>query len=485
MRSRIRWILILSIVGFSFICIILCNLKYESSKSINEKFKETLLCFNKSLHKSIVAVVLEDGEISELELKNLEVLSNTNYTIQKFVIENKLLENSDWDNDLISNENEAIIGTNPIAKDEFYVVDDLFNLPEIVDGIDSKELKAIKRIVELENSKDKEILKGLELIDKYGIPFPVQNSTPNYNTQLEVLFWLAKERNLDYKKLALALALDYGVVVTCGNSEVITKVKKYVIELYDHVKRVDVFLEGNKLNWRAKDYPLEANMLLVWGTCGARYPTFYDKEAKDPWTVFWYDVFDERKMSLDDFEWLFISFGTLDEEKEWIRKFLSDNISKIADSIDSYTSIHLEYYTDKPGITSDFVEVEGKLMKCRISNPDWQWNSLKSGRIKGNCEDVCYANVMLLKSLNIPACCINVRSGDFGHFVVAYYDGTLKTTPNQLRILEEHCKGGAIYRLHQIPWDNFHNPRPLLIIGQDSDAKFLEKGISIGVISKI
>lgn len=480
----------------AFICLTLCfivianvydiefNIPIKNDTNLaTDKLNEVLIYFNETLQDSIVNAVLKDGKVSEIELENLKELKGYNQSIQVFVIKNDLLNNSDWDGDGISNHNEKIIGTNPTVRDEFYVVDDLFSLPEISDGIDSKKLAIIKKVMKLERSNDPEVLKGLKLIDSFC-------KKHNY-AQLELLLWLAENGKLDdndYNRVALALALDYGVVLDYSNSEVDKKVKEYIIELYNHIKEVDGFLKEKGLEWRAKDYPLEANMLLVWGACGARYPTFYtDKsEVKTPWTVYWYNTFDKRKMNLDDFNWLFVSVDTLNEERKWIETFISDNISIIADNIDEYVSTHFEYHTDKPCVDTRFVNVNGKLMKCRISNPDWQWNELKLGAIKGNCEDICFMDVMLLKSLNIPAGCVKVLSRNFGHSVIVYFDyrdGRLRTTDYQQELIDKHCKNGVAYLLHKIPWDDAYNKRQHIYLIRSVDKAYLKKGFSVSVIT--
>jgi len=80
-----------------------------------------------------------------------------------------------------------------------YLADDFNNLPEIQDGINEEEIKAAERIANLMRSADPEVQQGLQLIEKYGVPPEekghwIDFETPKYNTQLEVLFWLAERQ---------------------------------------------------------------------------------------------------------------------------------------------------------------------------------------------------------------------------------------------------------------------------------------------------
>ena len=121
-------------------------------------------------------------------------------------------------------------------------------------------------------SDDPEVQQGLRLIEKHGAPPEekghwINFETPKYNTQLEVLFWLAEGNRIekDYERVALALALDYGSVVAIGDDQVDQRVKNYVSAVYDYIKETDEIMEDEKLPWKAADYPLEADICLVWG----------------------------------------------------------------------------------------------------------------------------------------------------------------------------------------------------------------------------
>jgi hypothetical protein len=225
-----------------------------------------------------------------------------------------------------------------------------------------------------------------------------------------------------------------------------------------------------------------------------RYPTFYDhvgQTGKTPGTHFWYTEFEERPMDTEDFDWLFVSIETLKEMRDWsVQKgFAASEVGKVADNMDAYAHGHLHYYTDRPDIPPSYVEVEGKITPgCRLSNPDWQWRSLKeTGEFLGNCEDVLYMGCMLLKSLNIAVGEGNVKAEGLAHFVILYYeakDDVLRTTSNQLSIIDRHAKGEIVYRYYRLPWDNLHQLRDSVVITESSDKRILEKGVSTEYVLK-
>ena len=380
------------------------------------------------------------------------------------------------------------------------LTDDFYNLPEIVDGINEKELSALKQISVLTKSKDTEVQRGLQLIDKYGVPGYVfehpEGWIPDYNTQLEVLLWLAENRTIvdGYDRIALCVALDYGSVVTIGDDQVDQSVRQYVLDIYDYVKETDEVLREKNISWRAKDYPLDAGVGLCWGANKLRYPTFYEYAGQDPgqpWMHYWREEFRDRQMNIEDFNWLFVSKGTLEEMRDWASDsglVNRSNMGETAELIDVYVSRHHKYYTDKPGTPPTYFEVEGKITPgCRISNPDWQWEYFKqNGTIVGNCEDLCFADCMFLQSLNIGKYAGTAHSESFGHHGILFCDtenNVLKTTSRQIDIIEGHATPPIMYGGYKVPWDNFCGYGIYAFWITSDDKKLLESGVPFSYLS--
>ena len=378
--------------------------------------------------------------------------------------------------------------------------DDLENLPEYQDGGSAEEEEAIEQICLLTKSNDPEVKKGLSLIEKYGVPKPTifgnSEGIPNYNSQLEVLLWLAQNDTIDkdYGRVALGLSLVYGSVVTIGDEEVDVKVRDYVSQLYSYIKDTDKVLEQKGLSWRGRDYPLEAIIGLVWGANNLRYPYFYEHEGDPqgkPSQHYWRNEFKDRQMNSEDFNWLFVSPNSLREMSEWAfnEHFVNSDISETANRLDTKLGSCQYYMTDRPDVPPSYFEVEGKITPgCRISNPDWQWEYFKDkGKIVGNCEDVCFADSIFLKSLNMAPFGGLVESeegtyGRFSHCVILYYapqNHSLRTTARQLDIIEGRAEGLITYRISRLPWDNFCDEDIYAFEVISSDKKLLETGIDI------
>lgn len=359
------------------------------------------------------------------------------------------------------------------------LIEDFDDLPEFKDGIDLKEKKAKEQILFLLYSNDTEIEKAFKVMQKYGKPSNFTSCDfPTHNTQLEVLLWLAEERDIsDYDRIALAIALDYGAVLPISDEEVRKELKDYVLDLYDYFVETDAIVP-----WKIEEYSLEADIALVWGANSIIYPLFFEKVGQYPegtkyseievpnyYCLKWVEVFRDRRMSKEDFNWLFVDVNTLQEIRGFLtcemfsEGFKNARVEKIANEIDSMLTHSFDYHTDHPSAEVSYIKVEGKITPgCGLSNPDWQWKHFKEeDRIMGNCRDVTYMNIFFLKSMNIPAIGIGVKSGSFGHHVVASYEsseGLWRITENQKRIIERHTKVSNLFvsRHYPIVWSNWH-----------------------------
>ncbi len=360
------------------------------------------------------------------------------------------------------------------------LLEDFDDLPEIKDGVDLKERNAKERILFLLRGDDPEIERAFEVLQKYGRP---SNFTyyefPAYNTQLEVLLWLAEEREIsDYDRIALAIALDYGAVLAISDEEVEKELKDYVVNLYDYFVETDAIVP-----WDIMAYPLEADIALVWGANGINYPLFFEKKNQYPegtkyneigipnyYALNWIEVFRDKKMNEEDFDWLFVDVSTLKEIRAFLLHEMSNeglkglHVKGVSERVDSMLCGSLEYHTDKPSAEVSYIEVEGRITPgCGLSNPDWQWKHFKEkSSIVGNCRDVTCMNIFFLKSLNIPAIGFGVSSGSsFGHRIVVFYDyekDLWRITEHQKEIIESHVEAPKLSVDNYFPvvWSNWH-----------------------------
>lgn len=169
---------------------------------------------------------------------------------------------------------------------------------------DLENATAVAKIASLTlNATNPEVKGAFELMIKGGTPSQSEFSyaVPNYNTELQVLYWLALQD--EFKKddtLALTIAMVNGLWVTMGDDQVREAVRKDTSDL------LAFFRETNEIQ-RARgygcleDYPLEAKVALAWA--GAQSPTM----AKDHALV----LFRDRSLDLRSYQWDTISVNTL------------------------------------------------------------------------------------------------------------------------------------------------------------------------------
>jgi hypothetical protein len=116
------------------------------------------------------------------------------------------------------------------------------------------------------NATNAEVKEAFELMIKGGIPDPgdFTYSVPRYNTQLQVLYWLACQNNFKRDDtLALHVAMSNGLWLTIGDQYVRDDVRKYASDL------LAFFTEANEPQKRRgqyllEGYRLEAKMALTW-----------------------------------------------------------------------------------------------------------------------------------------------------------------------------------------------------------------------------
>jgi hypothetical protein len=116
------------------------------------------------------------------------------------------------------------------------------------------------------NSTNSEVKEAFALMMNGGVPDPADYNypVPYYNTELEVLYWLACQNQ--FKKndtLALAIAMSNGIWVSMGTSQVQLQVRN------DTSNLLSFYRETNQVQERMgyaqlEDYPLEAKVGLGW-----------------------------------------------------------------------------------------------------------------------------------------------------------------------------------------------------------------------------
>lgn len=122
------------------------------------------------------------------------------------------------------------------------------------------------------NATNPEVKEAFELMIKGGTPDPrdFSYSVPHYNTELQVLYWLACQN--DFKKddtLSLAVAMVNGLWVTMGNEQIRQAVHNDTNALLRFGRETSDWQRGARLRYNLEDYPLEAKVAWAWTGSGS------------------------------------------------------------------------------------------------------------------------------------------------------------------------------------------------------------------------
>ena len=445
---------------------------------------------------------IEDKQISKEEQQFVDYIVKNKPDLLRILVSKNVIDGIDY-KDL-----GWVRDFNPEKGKYGYLTDDLYNLPDIKDGIDEREKEAINEFNGIVKSSktDYELKKGLYWIDEYGVPDKnmFKYNAPEHNTQLQVLLHLLEDRDVpeEYKRIALAAAIDYGAVITIGDKQVKQQAREYVPTTVDFIIETDKIIKDNGAEWQAKDYPLEADIGLVWDAPGGMIYMTPDVKVNQPC---WYYVFQDRQMNSEDFKWLFVDGQTKKEMRKWMigkdfvsgdakdkaidknykeyqNRFLNcydDGIDKIMADLNDYVYFPFppkEHFEFKKGyewpndIEAKLVEIDGKKIYIGndISNIDWQWEYFKENeKFVGSCPDDAHAESSLSKSINVPAIMGGMMVPEWGgHTFNQYYDmndGVWRTTPYQTElIVNEVQRSGQeniVYKMSKIPLDNSHQEK--------------------------
>jgi len=260
---------------------------------------------------------------------------------------------------------------------------------------DATNATAVAKITYLAlNATNPEVKEAFELMITGGTPDPrdFSYSVPNYNTELQILYWLACQN--EFKKddtLALAIAMVNGLWVTMGDGQVREAVKK------DSSDLLIFFTETNELQkqvgyYPLEDYPLEAKICLAWA--GNMTP------IHGPHALVGYEShYDYLSTRLDPrgYSWNTLSISTLRlMREEAVKKHWIDNDpTKTISNLEYYFYFNLGptrssnwLYTNTPE-SNETIEIAGeKVRNWSIMNVNFIFDYyLRTGTGIGACTD--------------------------------------------------------------------------------------------------
>ena len=258
------------------------------------------------------------------------------------------------------------------------------------------------------NATNPEVKEAFQLMMKGGTPDQrdFTYAVPNYNTELQVLYWLACQSEFTKDDtLTLAIALVNGIWVTSGSEEVSMAVQRESSELLSYFRNVDL-LQTERNYYRLSLYPLEAQTSLVW-TGG------YSTVQGGP-----YYVRQDEKTSIERYLRNTIRPETLLK----MQKTMLEN-GWLQASVDQTVASIENYFIDTP---------HWNYSSSDTYNINWNFELLeKEGHIYGNCGDESLMVDAFAKSSGISTTFIqkwHLKEGQQemsdAHMHVVYYEPT-------------------------------------------------------------
>jgi len=288
------------------------------------------------------------------------------------------------------------------------------------------------------NATNPEVKEAFELMIKGGTPDPTdfEYIVPNYNTELEVLYWLAEQN--EFKKddtLALAIGMVNGLWVTMGDDQVREAVKTDTSDLLAFFRNTSDF--QRRMDWPPlEEYPLEAKILLAWTGDDALkvgHGPHTEVGAEAPHSIFEYR---SRSVDLRTYRWNNVDAFTLRQvqavmlERQWVASSAQSTYEKVEEYFLPIASNPNWYYTATPDRRDKLVTVDGEqVTPYVIHNARFLFEYfLQTGKGFGVCDDQATLVSAFLKSVGIPTDYVyklwpGTPFGGAGHTFNIYYDG--------------------------------------------------------------
>jgi hypothetical protein len=231
------------------------------------------------------------------------------------------------------------------------------------------------------NSTNPEVKEAFQLMMNGGTPDPRDFTyiVPNYNTELQVLYWLAEQN--EFKKddtLALAIAMVNGLWITMGTNDVAAAVRNDTSSLLAFLRDTNV-LQESRGYFSLEDLPLEAKIQLAWTGEESMRHGYGPPIGLIYWT--------KQRLSLAIYDADTVNVTTLAQMRAeadkngWVqpRAGVESLVSYVEDYLFFPSGPHFNYRTDY----SNIVNGQGIMA---VHDVDWQWAQHEKGlKFQGDC----------------------------------------------------------------------------------------------------
>lgn len=296
---------------------------------------------------------------------------------------------------------------------------------------DLKNATAVAQITALAlDSSNPETKEAFQLMIKGGTANPSDFAypIPQYNTELQVLYWLASSRHLKYDDtLALAISLSNGLWVTIGDESVQSKVRVDVVGLLDYFRETDALQQAQGYS-RLEQMPLEAKIALAW--TGANTGTHGPHAITGAQVDVTHDSL-HQEMTLAGYEWDAVSVATLRRMRDYVTQigWVNPSVDKTVATVEDYfyfggAADHFNY----TGSWDTKIQINGEAVSARNNNnANFEFQHyLDTGKAIGVCEDDMTIINAFLKSWGIPTLSLETLwlEGNWynGHDAVIYFE---------------------------------------------------------------
>ncbi|MCP8316508.1 MAG: hypothetical protein H3Z51_06575, partial [archaeon] len=287
-------------------------------------------------------------------------------------------------------------------------------LPDFADNITTTETTEDMVYLALLASNP-EVKEAFELMIKGGTPDPSDFAyvVPNWNTELQVLYWLARQNEFkENDTLAQAIAMNNGLWVTMGDDQVREAVYKDTSDLLSFFRETNE-IQKTKGYYCLEDYPLEAKVALAWtGSENVGYKLIHLKDQG-------------KHIDRNTYSQISVSLPTLREMREFvINQWLDLDVDK---TIKKMENLYIDLPSYWAGQTPTWTLGEEK--DRLLLNANYVWEYFKAhGKGIGVCVDEATFVDALAKSVGIATIPIEVggeRKDNLkleAHAFVLYYN---------------------------------------------------------------
>jgi hypothetical protein len=294
------------------------------------------------------------------------------------------------------------------------------------------------------NATNPEVREAFELMIKGGTPDSRDFSyvVPKYNTELQVLYWLACESA--FKKddtLALAIAMVNGFWVTIGDDQVDRAVVNDTAQLLGFFRETDE-LQRQRGSFDLEEYPLEAKLSLSWtGGDPARGGRVYYQLLSGGGTyerilnTHHFVEYATRIVRLEDYRWNTVWISTLRQMQRTMteRSWIVSSVDKTVENIEEYfyfSGFRQHWIFTQPNDTIITFNGE-RTINHNMNNPNLVFDYyLRTGRGLGVCGDEASLIEALSKSWGIATVRLTRTYGTEdgnNHDHIVYYEPTTRT----------------------------------------------------------